>query len=134
MDGLRIFRSHGYTATPVIDFYGHYLGSITEGDFLYYIADHPHFLEEDLKTVEISDLIRKEFMPPVSFNVSMSELFQRSLEQNYVPVVDDRNIFIGIVTRKSIISYLMKEVSLVQPTFANEAEARSLFHPVFTLR
>lgn len=134
MDGLRIFRNHGYTATPVIDFYGHYLGSITEGDFLYYMADHPHFLEEDLETVEIGDLIRKEFMPAVPFNVSMNELFERSLEQNYVPVVDDRNIFIGIVTRKAIISYLMKEVSLVQPIFANETEIRNILNPVFTLR
>lgn len=28
-----------------------------------------------------------------------------SLNQNFVPVVDDNGIFIGIITRKSIIEY-----------------------------
>ena len=37
----------------------------------------------------------------------LKTLIERSLEQNYVPIVDDRGIFIGIVTRKSIIKYLM---------------------------
>ena len=30
------------------------------------------------------------------------------MEQNFIPVVDDFNHFIGIVTRKSIIKYLIK--------------------------
>ena len=46
-------------------------------------------------------------MPAVRIDVDLKTLIERSLEQNYVPIVDDRGIFIGIVTRKSIIKYLM---------------------------
>jgi hypothetical protein len=36
----------------------------------------------------------------------ISELDTRVAEQNFVPVVDDRGVFIGIVTRKAVITYL----------------------------
>ena len=36
----------------------------------------------------------------------MEELFERITNQNFVPVTDDRGIFIGIITRKDIITYL----------------------------
>ncbi|TGY67203.1 CBS domain-containing protein [uncultured Dubosiella sp.] len=137
-EGLRIFRESGFTATPVIDYQGHYLGSVTEGDFLYYITDHPHITHEQISTVEISELVRDGFMPAVPFNISMSELFNRSLEQNYVPVVDDRNIFIGIVTRKTIISYLMTHHSADLSPYQNALQKKDAgpqkLNPIFTLR
>jgi len=36
----------------------------------------------------------------------MEELFEKITNQNFVPVTDDRGIFIGIITRKDIITYL----------------------------
>lgn len=107
-EGLQLLRAHGYTALPVISREGCYQGSVTEGDFLYYLLDHP---DADLETVKVKDLIRKEFMPAVSFDVDMGTLLARALEQNYVPVVDDRNVFIGIITRKNIIAWLMEHQS-----------------------
>ena len=35
----------------------------------------------------------------------MEDLIDKALNQNFVPVVDDQNNFIGIVTRKDIIRY-----------------------------
>ena len=35
--GLELLRQHGYTAIPVLNDQGEYLGSITEGDFLRHI-------------------------------------------------------------------------------------------------
>ena len=133
-EALSLFRDAGYTATPVIDYQGHYLGSITEGDFLYYIADHPDLCHEDVLELEISEIVRKDFMPAVSSSVSMNELFQQSLEQNYVPVVDDRNIFIGIVTRKTIISYLMKEASLHKDNYFYNPETKETINPFLHVR
>ena len=57
--------------------------------------------------VLIRELIRGDFTPPVQIDVPVDQLFAQSLKQNFVPVVDDRQIFIGIVTRQSIIQYLM---------------------------
>ena len=40
----------------------------------------------------------------------MEGLLERVMRQNFVPVVDDEKTFIGIVTRKDVILYLMKEL------------------------
>ena len=106
-DALTLMRAHGFTAIPVINSDGEYVGTLTEGDFLYYMMDHPDRSREEIQKVEVSNLIRPDFMPAAFFNTTMQDLFNQSLCQNFVPVVDDRNIFIGIITRKSIISYLM---------------------------
>ena len=39
----------------------------------------------------------------------MDELLAKAIDQNFVPVVDDRGSFVGIVTRKDIILYFMKK-------------------------
>lgn len=107
LEGLKLFHQHGYTATPVIDTNGVYQGTITEGDFLWYLLNHQDVSNDDFQLIEIKELIRKDFMPAVDINTDMGSIFKQSLEQNFVPIVDDRNIFIGIVTRKSIIEYLL---------------------------
>ena len=98
-DGLALMRKHKYTAMPIINKEGVYVGTLTEGDFLWYLLDHPSIHKEDLEQMEIRELIRGDF--------TVDQLFAQSLKQNFVPVVDDRQIFIGIVTRQSIIQYLM---------------------------
>ena len=35
----------------------------------------------------------------------IEELLMRAMNQNFIPVVDDRNLFIGIVTRKDVIKH-----------------------------
>ena len=37
--GLEKMRAHSYTALPVINKEGKYIGTVSEGDFLYYILD-----------------------------------------------------------------------------------------------
>ena len=38
------------------------------------------------------------------------ELFDKITNQNFVPVVDDNNVFIGIITRKDVILYLANKL------------------------
>lgn len=106
-DGLELMHKHKYTAMPIINKEGFYVGTISEGDFLWYLVDHPTITTEQMEHMEIKDIIRSDFTPPVKMDVSIPDLFEQSLKQNFVPVVDDRHIFIGIVTRQSIIKYLM---------------------------
>lgn len=106
-EGLALMKKHKYTAMPIINKEGYYIGTISEGDFLWYLLDHPDLHMSDLEQMEINTLIRNDFTPAVQIGIPTEELFKQSLKQNFVPVVDDRNIFIGIVTRQSIISYLM---------------------------
>lgn len=104
--GLEMMKQKGYTAIPVIDEEGKYVGTVKEGDFLWYVLDHPN---DDYEQVDLINLVDKSYMKPVKIDTPLGELFNQSLSQNFVPIVDDRNIFIGIVTRKKIIEFLMNQ-------------------------
>lgn len=108
--GLESFRAHGFTAIPVIREDGSYAGSISEGDFLWHIlkTGGDIYTQEDYK---ISDIIRPDWNPSARVDVTLSELMNRILLQNFVPVVDDRNLFIGIITRQDVLRFFKEEQS-----------------------
>ena len=99
-------RRHGYTAIPVVARDGRYLGSISEGDFLWNIMSMGSLDLNELEQACIDDII-SDRTPPVRVTTSVEELLDRILDQNFVPVVDDRDVFVGIVTRRSVLAYLM---------------------------
>lgn len=100
--GLEKMKAHGYTAIPVITDNGDYVGCISEGDFLWYLTNYPECDRKSLEHIYIRDILRADWNPAVSINVSFDVLFDRIMNQNFVPVVDDRNKFIGIITRRDI--------------------------------
>lgn len=100
--GLEKMKVHGYTAIPVINNDGDYTGCISEGDFLWYIMNYPECDHKSLEHIFIRDIIRTDWNPAVRIDVSFDILFDRIINQNFVPVVDDRNKFIGIITRRDI--------------------------------
>lgn len=104
--GMEKLRRHGYTAIPVVARDGRYLGSISEGDFLWNIMSLGSLSPEDLEEACIDQIV-SDRTPPVGVNTSVEELMDKLLDQNFVPVVDDRDIFVGIVTRRSVMAYLM---------------------------
>ena len=110
--GLEKMKYYGYTAIPVLSKENKYLGTISEGDFLWRICNFgkkeiteksPQVLE-DLK---ISDMSFRRKYPSVKIDTTMEELLDKAMNQNFVPVVDDRDIFIGNVTRKDVIIYFI---------------------------
>ena len=120
--GLEKMRHHGYTAIPVITRDGRYVGTVSEGDFLWRILSDgtpgvQPFSMRDMEQLKIRDILRGNSYPPVRITVSMEELMQSAMNQNFIPVVDDLGKFTGIVTRKDIIRYYAgKQQSLVQPS------------------
>ena len=90
----------------ILDKEGKYIGTITEGDLLWYLKDHDFPDIYQLEDIPITDIERKRDNNAVNIQVSMEELFEKATNQNFVPVVDDNNVFIGIITRKDIILYL----------------------------
>ena len=104
--GMEKLRRHGYTAIPVVGQDGRYLGSISEGDFLWNIMSLGSIDPFDLEEARIDQIV-SDRTPPVGVNTPVEDLMDRLLDQNFVFVVDDRDIFVGIVTRRSVMAYLM---------------------------
>lgn len=68
-EGLALMKKHKYTAMPIINKEGYYIGTISEGDFLWYLLDHPDLHMSDLEQMEINTLIRNDFTPAVQIGI-----------------------------------------------------------------
>ena len=94
-----------YTALPILNRRGEYRGSLTEGDILWAMKNMCYMDLRQAEAHRITEIIRRKEYIPVRVTTSMNELVARAAAQNFVPVVDDKDTFIGLVTRKSIIKY-----------------------------
>ena len=103
--GIEKIRAHYYTAIPVLSRTGEYIGTVSEGDFLWHMIDNDSFGIREQEEYLVSDIIRPDWNPPVRISATMDDLLFRVMEQNFVPVVDDRNLFVGIITRKDVMKY-----------------------------
>lgn len=106
---LEKLESNGYTALPMIDKCGKYVGTINEGDLLWYIKDHANLTLFDAEDVPLMKVKRRRDNSPVKISSSIESLFDKVMNQNFVPVIDDDRTFIGIVTRKEIVQLLVNE-------------------------
>lgn len=108
--GLEKMRSHGYTASPVLSHEGYYVGTVNEGDFLWHIIDNDDGELGQLEEEQVRDIVRSDWNQPVKVSATVEDLLERVLNQNFVPVVDDRNLFVGIITRKDVIQYFGNKI------------------------
>ena len=99
-----------YAALPILNPQGEYCGTLTEGDVLWAMKN---LCDMDMRKAEsrrIMEISRRKDNIPVPVTTSMSDLIERATTQNFVPVVDDKKAFIGIVTRRSIINYCREKL------------------------
>jgi CBS-domain-containing membrane protein len=101
---------HGYTAIPVIDDRGRYIGTLTEGDLLWKLKSTPDLNFKNSNKVKLTDVPRRMINKPVSINADIENLISLAVNQNFVPVVDDDGIFIGIIKRSDIINYCYNKI------------------------
>ena len=102
---MEIMEYHKYSSVPIINKDGKYVGTLTEGDLLWGLKKLNVFNLKDAEGIPITTVDRRLDYKPVTVNSDMEDLLIKSMEQNFVPVVDDSQNFIGIITRKDLISY-----------------------------
>lgn len=102
---LERMEYHRYSAVPLVNHEGRYVGTITEGDLLWKIKNTPGLSFENTHHVKLEEVEQHKQNQAVNIGADMGDLINLSLEQNFVPVVDDHGTFIGIVRRKEIIEY-----------------------------
>ena len=107
---LEKMETAGYTTLPILNRYGEYVGTLTEGDLLWAIKNKCCMDIRQIETYGLAEVPRRKDNVPVRVTTSMQELIDRASYQNFVPVVDDKNAFIGIVTRRAIIKYCQQSL------------------------
>lgn len=114
-----------FSCIPILNKEGKYTGTISEGDLLWGIK-RLNINITDLKQMEdvsIMAIPRRATYKPVHADADMENLLDRAINQNYVPVIDDKGSFIGIITRKEIIKYCYKEMKELSALRAQMEEA-----------
>lgn len=108
--GWEIMNRNGYTAIPVLDADGRYTGTVSEGDFLKFVIDAGTLDTQHMEKHRVSELVRKDFCPPLEIQASAEQVIESILNQNFVPIVDSRSALCGILTRRGVIQYLAEKV------------------------
>ncbi|MCK9236141.1 MAG: CBS domain-containing protein [Acholeplasmataceae bacterium] len=111
---LEKMQNYRYSAIPIIAKEGHYIGTISEGDLLWFIKSHKLNFSK-IEKMSILDVPRSKNMQPISANANMKDIIDLSTQQNFVPVVDDYDTFIGIITRKAIVNYMVEKMVVSEP-------------------
>lgn len=108
-----------YTAIPIISHVdGTYVGTITEGDLLWDIKERFDLNFRNVGDVPILDVKRKRDNEPVEADADVEDIINKVMNQNFVPVIDDSECFIGIITRKDVMLYLTRKCAVQEAVFA----------------
>lgn len=104
--GLETMAFHGFTTIPVLDRDERYIGSVTEGDFLRHLLAKGNTEMHYHEQFRVGDIIRKDFYKSLPITADTDSVIQIIRFQNYIPIVDDRNVLCGLLTRKGVIEEL----------------------------
>ncbi|MBK5240456.1 CBS domain-containing protein [Clostridium sp.] len=102
---LERMEYHKYTAIPLINENGIYVGTLTEGDLLWKLKNTPNLSFNNTSDILIKDIERHRNNKSVLINADIEDLIFLAKSQNFVPVTDDNDVFIGIIKRSDIITY-----------------------------
>lgn len=107
---LEKMEASGYAALPILNKRGEYRGTLTEGDLLWALKNICYMDMRQAEARKIMEITRRKDNIPVRVTTDMQDLVHTASTQNYVPVVDDKGAFIGIVTRSAIIRYCQQQL------------------------
>ncbi|GIP17399.1 inosine-5-monophosphate dehydrogenase [Paenibacillus montaniterrae] len=102
---LEKMEFHRFTAIPIVNQQGKYEGTLTEGDLLWKLKNTPGLSFENTHKISLTDVPQRMKVEPIRIEAQIEDLIDLSMQQNFVPIVDDKDHFIGIIRRSDIISY-----------------------------
>ena len=105
---LEKMHYHKYKAVPIIDREGRYVGTLKSEDVFKYFMSLGSFDMERAEDALAIDIAGRSGVKPLLHSAKMSDLIENVKEHNFVPIVDDRGCFIGIILRREVLNYVLK--------------------------
>lgn len=106
---LLVLTKTGYSAIPVLDSKYRFRGLINAQRITDAILGMDHIEYERLGEIRVEDIMLTDF--PL---IDVHERFQKALDlvidQNFLCVVDEDNMFMGILTRRVVLKQLKKQI------------------------
>ena len=119
---LKTLNEHKFSSVPIVNAEGNYLGTVKEGDILWYLYQQSSFDERLMETTNIMDVPRRTTNITAKVDANVEDLLHLLISQNFVPAIDDSNIFIGIIKRRDVISYAYDKIK------SEESYMEDFFH------
>jgi CBS domain-containing protein len=94
-----------YTAIPILDDKGAYFGTLSEGDLLWKMKATPGLGFDTMHEIPVVSIKKRMKIECVAIGADLDDMLALAADQNFVPVVDDDRVFLGIIRRKDIIEY-----------------------------
>ena len=110
---IELFDVHKYAVIPLVDDEGHFVGTLSEGDLLCFLKNKANYDIKATEKVLIKEMERYREYRSLEVNSLWNEFFVLSLDQNFIPVTDDKGVYIGIVKRREIIKFLSNKIGLI---------------------
>lgn len=104
-EAMDLLEENHYSAVPIIDEKGRYVGTLSEGDLLWKLKNTFNFNLEMMSDVSLSSIKRYRHNESVVIDADMEDMLTLAADQNFVPVTDHDGIFLGIIRRRDIINY-----------------------------
>ena len=105
---LEKMNFHRYTAIPVLDKEGKYVDTLRNDDLFTFFMKSGSFDKEKAEEVSVTAILGKSYQRPLLHSAKMTDLIESVKEHNFVPIVDDRGCFIGIILRREVLNHLLK--------------------------
>lgn len=98
---MLLLANNGFSRVPVITKDKHYVGTISASDIVRYQADN-QIDDTTFAQMDISLMVNTR-IPVVLPTASLTELMHKLVDASFLPVVTHEGLFLGIVTRKSVL-------------------------------
>lgn len=98
---MLLLVSNGFSRVPVITKEKQYVGTISISDIMTYQAKR-QLTDWEMTQTNIGDMVNTK-IETINITSSLTEIMHKLVDFPFLPVVNDDNRFIGIITRKSIL-------------------------------
>ncbi|MFB9331165.1 CBS domain-containing protein [Paenibacillus aurantiacus] len=110
-EALETLEACHFTAIPVLDDNGVYFGTLSEGDLLWKMKSTPGLSFNTMHEIPVISIQKRMKVECVAIGADLDEMLTLAADQNFVPVVDDDRVFLGIIRRKDIIEYYTRNIT-----------------------
>ncbi|MGT2958608.1 CBS domain-containing protein [Streptococcus bovimastitidis] len=101
---MLLLVNNGFSRVPVLTKDRQYRGTISISDILNYQVKN-QLTDWELNQTDIGEMVNTK-IEAIPMTSSLTHIMHKLVDYPFLPVVNDKNLFVGIITRKSILKAL----------------------------